>query len=137
MTLETRYISVDGNNIPDVGVGTLEGRIEKAATMRSVPMLSNVFMPIYSEKYDLQWLETTLRKLNTDVYVLAAPKRVFQPNHVARDTRNGDTKNYFLWFAVNGKKEAEGFIKEFGIAQDYDENYRLLKSDVGFAMVAQ
>ena len=127
------FIRIDGEQIPDVGPGTLESRIKKAADLRSVPVLCNVFTPIYNkETNDLCWLEKTLRKLDTTVYVLAAPKWVFPPGMISVDPHGGP-KPYFLWFAVNGIKEAEDTIQKFGLAKDYDENFKLLKDDVGFA----
>jgi len=131
------FTEIDENSIPDVGVGTVDSRIKKACDYRSVPMITKVFMPLLhsGDNMNLQWLEQKFRSLDTTVYALAAPERLFSnPPQTSFCFIRKKKMPYFLWFAVNGLAEAEGFMKNFGLAKSYEENFKLL-ADTGFSIL--
>lgn len=131
--MEIRLIRfANPEEIPDVGIGTIDDRIIKAAHSRNVAIISQTIFPLLSEEKDLQWLERKFRQYNTPVYILAAPAKVYPPK--AMSLLLGKPKRYFSWFVVNGEQEAKVTLAEFGLAKDYDENFKLLK-DVGFYTV--
>lgn len=82
-------------------------------------------------QFNLRYIESRLRHLQSATYLLAVPAK-YAPNNVTPKRVPGrQPAKYFLWICLNGAADAEAQSKQFGIDQDTNAD-RLEETGMAF-----
>lgn len=113
----------------------IDERLRASTASRNALVVAQALVDLMKQHpaMDLVVLEGRLRKLQSDVYLLASPiaNQSSTPSLISRPPRAtaGDLP-YYLWIELNGREQMLKKRREFGTSSEY-ENLRKLK-ETGF-----